>query len=298
MADPEPSTAIPLTDISRHRVSFSQAEGRVPLPSQLAFREVSPELVAKLWAAIHGNLEKTQRFNSMGQNTIGSFWEQVLWSWHVEFQYQFADEYDTSFRHWEKRLKLIFASRDYLQIFDFVQFVARFSSTTSDLYRRISEAFTSSRAAYTLIDGTIFPKASELEGEVLVDAFETLKGGKLAGARRHLLASAELLGKADFAGSVRESISAIEGVVLAIDTSTDKLGAALSNLEKKGAIHGSLKAAFGSLYGYTSDSEGIRHALVFQDVPHVDEADALFMLGACASFITYVTTKANLLENE
>ncbi len=47
--------------------------------------------------------------------------------------------------------------------------------------------------------------------------------------------------------------------------------------------HDALKPAFHKLYGYSSDEEGVRHALVFGDEAQVDEADALFMLGACAS---------------
>jgi hypothetical protein len=54
---------------------------------------------------------------------------------------------------------------------------------------------------------------------------------------------------------------------------------------------GSLKAAFGSLYGYSSDEEGVRHALVFSNETQVDEADALFMLGACASFVSYLLAR-------
>jgi hypothetical protein len=66
---------------------------------------------------------------------------------------------------------------------------------------------------------------------------------------------------------------------------TTTLGPALAALEKQGHLHGGLKAAFSSLYGYSSDEEGIRHALVFKEEAQVDEADALFMLGACASYL-------------
>jgi hypothetical protein len=52
-----------------------------------------------------------------------------------------------------------------------------------------------------------------------------------------------------------------------------------------------MKSGFGSLYGYTSDSQGIRHALLDKDAPDVDEADALFMIGACAAFVSYLVNK-------
>ena len=52
-----------------------------------------------------------------------------------------------------------------------------------------------------------------------------------------------------------------------------------------------LKAGFSKIYGYTSDKDGIRHALLGGDAD-VDVVDATFMLGACASFVTYLINKA------
>ena len=56
-------------------------------------------------------------------------------------------------------------------------------------------------------------------------------------------------------------------------------------------IHPALEAGFQKLYAYTSDEHGIRHALN-RDGANVDEADAIFMLGACASFVSYLIGKA------
>jgi hypothetical protein len=44
---------------------------------------------------------------------------------------------------------------------------------------------------------------------------------------------------------------------------------------------------------YTSNEGGVGHALL-EDEPKVDEADALFMLGTCAAFVSYVVNKAKL----
>ena len=42
------------------------------------------------------------------------------------------------------------------------------------------------------------------------------------------------------------------------------------------------------LYAYTSDEQGIRHALLDQPDPRVAQNEAVFMLGACASFASYL----------
>jgi hypothetical protein len=53
-----------------------------------------------------------------------------------------------------------------------------------------------------------------------------------------------------------------------------------------------MKAAFNSLYGYTSDKQGIRHAYLNEPGLNPDETDALFMIGACAAFVSYLINKA------
>ncbi|WP_343503685.1 hypothetical protein [Alloyangia pacifica] len=94
-----------------------------------------------------------------------------------------------------------------------------------------------------------------------------------------------------WAASVRESINAVEAMARKLVPDSNKLSASLLKLEQKGYVHKGLKAAFNTLYGYTSDEAGVRHAMVFEDKPNVDEVDALFMLGACASFVSYLIAR-------
>jgi hypothetical protein len=56
-----------------------------------------------------------------------------------------------------------------------------------------------------------------------------------------------------------------------------------------------MKAGFASLYGYTSDNQGIRHAHLNEPSSKPDEAEALFMIGSCAAFVSYLINKARLL---
>jgi hypothetical protein len=70
------------------------------------------------------------------------------------------------------------------------------------------------------------------------------------------------------------------------------LSSAFGRLEKSAKIHKALKHGFGNLYGYTSDENGIRHPLLDDGTAKVDETDALFMIGACAAFVSYLINKA------
>ncbi|MCR4321721.1 MAG: hypothetical protein NUV74_15460 [Candidatus Brocadiaceae bacterium] len=96
----------------------------------------------------------------------------------------------------------------------------------------------------------------------------------------------------DYRNSIKESISAVEAIcnLIAKDTKTT-LGQALKEIEKKMTLHPALKKAFDSLYGYTSNAEGIRHALL--DEPTLDFEDAKFMLVSCSGFINYLLAKSS-----
>ena len=69
------------------------------------------------------------------------------------------------------------------------------------------------------------------------------------------------------------------------------LGPALKSIERRGALHPALKKAFDALYGYTNNEQGIRHALLDQTDTKVGLDEAVFMLGACASFASYLWRK-------
>src|SRR4029077_11593980 len=72
------------------------------------------------------------------------------------------------------------------------------------------------------------------------------------GARAHLRNAAEELTGGRYADSVRESIHAVESVVIVLEPSGD-FSKALAKLESKVKIHGALKRGFSSIYGFTSD---------------------------------------------
>lgn len=109
--------------------------------------------------------------------------------------------------------------------------------------------------------------------------------------RAHLVSAGSELAKSNWAGCVRESIHAVEAMAVRLAPEKKTLGAALAVLERDGHLHGGLKNAFSALYGWSSDEEGVRHALVFREEANVDEADALFLQGACAAFVSYLTAR-------
>lgn len=130
------------------------------------------------------------------------------------------------------------------------------------------------------------------EGRALVDALGTLRDAGLDGCASHLREAAERINENDWAGAVRESLHAVESVARRLDPkASGALGPALKSIEKQGTLHPALADAFGKLYGYASDEQGVRHALLDRTDSRVDRDLAVFMLGACASFVSYLQRK-------
>ena len=93
----------------------------------------------------------------------------------------------------------------------------------------------------------------------------------------------------DYANSIKESISAVERMCSIVVGQATTLGDALKKCESTGfTIHPALKSAFEKLYGYTSDSSGIRHAGQLGGKEATFE-EAKFMMASCCAFVNYLT---------
>lgn len=269
----------------RSSISFEQAEGAAPLPAQLQLKTVSRELVVRLYDVFHTRVRRASV-------ALGPGWIDVFRDEFVRRQHKFSNEFSAN---WDFNLQYVrrtLNSMDYLEIFGLLQWIIRHESTPYDFTEAIAECLVDCRAAYRIIDhDTIAPISDPAETEALESALEAARSSGISGARSHLLSATEAATAGRNADCIRESIHAVEAVALALAPGSRELGPALAKLEAAGAIHGALKTAFRSLYGYASDEKGVRHSLLDQDAAKVDESDALFMLGACASFVSYLIAK-------
>jgi hypothetical protein len=270
----------------RKKLTFAQAEGLEPLPAQLALTEVSQELRAVLWNFIHEDINQS--------STRGAFepyltdpWSRILKRAHVYHEHRLIDEFSGNLGDALDHVKQIFEKGSY----GWLQFVIRVHNNRN-FTGRISQILRYARAPYRIVDESVIcPIVSDAEAATVSKAFTDLANTQLTGARKHLRKAAAELTQGHFADSVRESIHAVESVARYLEP-TGELSGALARLENSAKIHGAMKKGFSALYGYTSDSQGIRHALLDKDAPEVDEQDALFMIGACAAFVSYLVGKA------
>ena len=166
-------------------------------------------------------------------------------------------------------------------------------SILDDYEKNLNNVFEREFCGYRLVGECITPITSEHEMEAIEVATKT----PLSTVNKHIQTALKRLSdrdSPDYRNSIKESISAVESICKNIaDDPGTTMSKALKKIEEKEKIemHPDMKEAFKKLYHYTSDSGGIRHALMDQKTqPSFD--DAKFMLVSCSAFINYLVSKA------
>jgi len=157
---------------------------------------------------------------------------------------------------------------------------------------RLNNILARELSGYRAIEGELVPITDEQEIEAIRQAVSTSSSLGLNGVREHITKALELLGKKpkpDYPNSIKESISAVESICRRLTGEKD-FGKALNKLSQKISLHGALKKGFSNIYGYTSDEDGIRHAILEQK--DIDFAEAKFMLVSCSAFVNFIIDKA------
>lgn len=175
------------------------------------------------------------------------------------------------------------------EVMDLLEFLVTHSRES--FVESINNTFERFMVGWRIVGDEIVPVTAEAEVAALEDALSATQ--KFAGAHNHLKTALSLLSDRStpkYAKVMHEAISAVEAVARHY-TGERTLGAALKKLESKGIpAHKALTAAWGQLYGYTSDENGIRHGSVVD--AEVDEAMATYFLVTCSAFVGYLIKKA------
>ena len=284
-------------------LTFSQAQGHEELPGPLKLEELSDEARRRIWNVFYPHIERAKTLTPGGDFppdnklvwVVGPPWGNILYQKHIDLDHLAIDDWDDSPTHQKQQLRQAIETLPFNAVFDLVQFVLRHEECPANFIKEMKGAFVSSRLAYAIDDGpppTIIPSVAVEEGNTILESLQTLRDAGLGGSAAQLRKAAECINGQDWAGSVRESIHAVESVARQLDPiASQTLAPALKSLEKGGTLHPALKEAFTKLYGYTSNEQGIRHALLDQDSANVGMDEAVFMLGACASFSSYLWRK-------
>ena len=282
--------------MDRSTVTFAQAEGLEDLPKQLNLKELDKKARALIWASVFRSYMRSTNSSHMITYMIEP-WNTMLQDYWVECLEQDLDKWSSEVSTWSDKLSAIFKHPNYAVVLDKLQFFLRHPNCPKGLHMGIEQALLKGHTAYRLLFPnyipTITPVGTEAEAHAVSQTFADLSSYGSNSAARHLKEAVEFLNNDKPSKAVSESIHAVECIVRKlVDDDSATLGQALLKLKKHDIhIHRGLEDGLKKLYGYTSDEKGVRHALAFGEESTVDEADALFMFGACASFVSYLLRK-------
>ena len=270
---------------------FSERIGAVETVQILQLESISDALRNSIWNFLH----------SIYSEGDGGWREpaEALSQWFFKLPVDELPIYNLRRREW---IKGKFYGLEWHQTYDFVEFIATYQGRrrstefdTETMHRVLNRIFETEHSGYRFLGGELSPISNAAEVDAITAAVSISAATGLAGAQTHLKTALQLLGKrpvADYRNAVKESISAVESVAKQLSKNdTQGLAGALDELAKKVPIHGALKSAFVKLYGYTSDADGIRHAIL--DEPDVDFDEAKYMVVACSAFVNYLAGKAH-----
>jgi len=274
-------------------MKFSERLGHQPVRTQLQIESIDDALKNSLWSAFLEFFLKTLSNESYGGYKLGVF-VRSLWFRFFKLPLDTAPIDDSGFV-WRDNLithlrKFFLNNKNWYDPYDLLQFSVEFAD--SEFVPFLNRILEREKAGYRFVNGELIQITSKVEIDEIEQAIDSTRS--IDAVNSHLNAALKELADKEnpiYRNSVKESISAVEAICK-IYTGNDKttLGDALTKLEKDGSIHPALKKSFSALYGYTSDSGGIRHALIEND-RQVDFHEAKFMLVTCTSFINYLLSK-------
>ena len=283
---------------NKNMKKFSQRKGIKPVKSVIQIDSMDSDLRNDLWNAltifywykvIGVLISRNEELDTLFKN---------LWINYFKWP---LDTLDNLWVNTYAEIRKYFFNCEWNEVYDFIEFMA---NNHPDEYNELNPGFMDicnavlkrELSAYRFVGGKIAQITSEEEVSEIEEALKISKPSKAVNT--HLKRAVDLFAdrkSPDYRNSIKESISAVESICnLITKEKKATLGQALKKIEEKVKLHPALKSAFISLYGYTSNEEGIRHALI--DKSNLSFEDAKFMLVSCSAFINYLISKASKAE--
>lgn len=277
-------------------MKFSERVGIVKVKHVIQVDDINKELRNSLWNVFFKSyMEDFQTASRERENLVHVtlIFKRLWWHyWNKEMDQinlyppqmlYFTKEYFFSCKWWE--------------VYEFLEATITFSNgwKREGFILVINDFLKSHQSGYRIIENKFSPIVDEVEIKEIQVALDNSYKSNLEGVNIHLksaLTSLSLKPVADYRTSIKESISSVEAICKVISNDEKaELGKSLSILLEKINIHKALVSGFKSIYGFTSDEGGIRHALMEEST--LDQEDAIFMLVTCSAFINYLIVKKN-----
>lgn len=272
---------------------FSERKGLKKSRTEIQVDSMDEALRNRLWNVLESHYIRPMLIDEVFLQSM----QNVMVEFYDSYLKQKTDSAPYVYSGIRKELRVFFTLENWSTIYDFLEFlVAHFhTKQVNDVFMKECNAVLESElSAYRFVGGLMTQVTSKEEISEIEKALET----PFETVNAHIENALKLMSdkkSPDPRNSIKESISAVEAICRLITKKKNAtLGDALDIIEREGKIelHGALKKAFDSLYGYTSSAEGIRHALTEEKVTLSFE-DAKFMLVSCSAFVNFLISKAS-----
>lgn len=275
---------------------FSERIGKRQVKCEIQVDSMDADLRNRLWSVLYICIFEKITTSSIGHIKFANWanFFKIIW---FDFYKLPVDRIDYHLQRLRKNVRSRFFESDCWEVYDLIEYIAQLGGPLDvERFKKLcNEVLEKELSAYRFIGNELSPITDKVEIAEIEEAIEKAAKHKFKGVRTHLESALAKLSdrkEPDYRNCIKESISAVESLCIIISKDPKaSLGKALKLIEDAVGLHPALKSGFSSIYGYTSDEGGIRHAMI-DDNP-CDSDDAKYMLVSCSAFVNYLIMKAN-----
>lgn len=279
-------------------MQFSERYGYKPIREIIQKESMDDNLRNGIWSLFTIYLWNQVDYSSYPShgNINTSNLKTLIIAYWLNFFKQPIDTIPIQFEKVLYKVRSSFFNCEWHEVYSFIEetlenYPREFKKNKEFFTKELNNCLEKENSSYRIINNEITPITSEQEIQSIEDALKNTN--QYSGVQQHLNQALKLMSdrqNPDYRNSIKESISAVESICKIV-TNEDKatLGKALKIIEDKHGLHPALKGSLSQLYGYTSDANGIRHAMLEES--NLSYIDAKFMLVACTNFINYLIEK-------
>ena len=287
--------------LDERMTTFSERQDHKPKRSELyQYRYLDERLENNIWNFLReqffdGGIARDGRDRSLGAryDLLRGFWTEVIGEIIDKFptRPQTGSSSALTRHRWDqclsaatKSVRHWYSSASWNEIYDALEWCVQ-KHGREHIAQGTNALLEREGSAYRFVGSILVPitnrhEMAELESVICLS-------GPFEGASKQLTQALELLqdrNNPDFRNAIKEAISAVESAVEVI-TGVNDLRKGLQKL----GMHSQLTQAWSNMYNWTSDEDGIRHAMI--DDPQIGLAEARYMVVTCSAFVNYLVAR-------
>lgn len=265
---------------------FSVRYGYEKPLKEMSPEHISDELRASLWNLVSPRFPRDGDLIAASTEEIDIY--RMVWT---DFLHLTIDSIHPNPDSARREILQIYDEFKWYRVYDFVEWLVENNFIDE---RAVNRVLRSHAAAYRVIQRRIIPITSDAE---LNEIKQSIQSGPDS-VSNHVRESVRLLSNrntSDYRNVIKEAISAVEAACQEVTGSKSSLGKCIKQVSRNANQHKAFEDAVSKLYGWCSDSSGIRHASTGEETP-IDRATAKCMLvisSALANFILEKSTKGD-----